>query len=240
MKSNFSTHHFIHAGFNAVLASALIVALLGAAFMMVEPRISHGQSDTASFYVRQTISDETSFLVDPSNVTMVGTVYGLTGGSATGTTPFVVRSNNASGYYVNISFFDNAGAYAMRGDETGSETLRDYSGDVGGQPSYNFTASTAAQFAYASYASTSADADDSFLNNGTNCNIAPGSGGSRTIGKCWKAPSTSAFRIIDRDSAASTGATSTLYFKVHVPSGANPIPSAETYTATATLTLFTQ
>lgn len=238
MKTHLSTQHLIQSAFNAVVASALIMTVLSAGFFMVEPRISHGQSDTASFRIRQTILDETSFLVNPSDVTMTGTVYGLTGGNATGTTPFVVRSNNASGYYVNIAFTDNAGAYAMRGDESGSEAIRDYSGDSGGEPSYNFTASTAAQFAYAVYASTSDDADQSFLNNGSNACNQPA--GSRTVGKCWKAPSTGTFRIINRTTAASNGATSTIYFKVNVPSNPNPIPTAETYTATATLTLFTQ
>lgn len=236
MKTQLTTH-YIQSAINAVVASTLVVSLLFVGYFMVEPRISHGQSDSATFRIRQAITDETSFLVDPSNVTMAGSIAGLTGGNATGTTGFVVRSNNASGYYVNIAFFDNAGAHAMRGDESGSESIRDYSGDVGGQPSYNFTASTAAQFAYAVYSSTTLDTDDSFLNNGSNtCN----SGSTQTIGRCWKAPSTSVFRIIDRASAASNGATSTIYFKLNVPSGVNPIPSAETYTATATLTLFTQ
>ena len=236
MKTNFTTQTLAQSAFNAAVASTLILTVISAGFLMVEPRISHGQSDSATFRIRQTISDESSFLVDPVNVTMVGSINGLTGGNATGTTPFVVRSNNASGYYVNIAFTDNVGAYAMRGDESGSEGLRDFSGDVAGQPAYNFTASTAAQFGYAVYASTTLDADDSFLNNGTACNT----GSTRTIGKCWKAPSTGVFRIIDRNTSASNGATSTIYFKVNVPSGPNPIPTAETYTATATLTLFTQ
>jgi hypothetical protein len=236
MKPQLTTQIFIQSAINSVLASGLIVALLFVGFFMVEPSISHGQSDTATFRIRQTITDETSFLVDPSNVTMAGTIAGLTGGNATGTTGFVVRSNNASGYYVNITFFDNAGAHAMYGDESGSQSLRDYGGDVGGQPSYNWTASTASQFAYSVYSSTTADTDDSFLNNTAACNA----GSTQTIGRCWKAPSTAVFRIIDRSSAASTGATSTLYFKVNVPSSPLPIPTAETYTATATLTLFTQ
>ena len=227
------------AAFQSLVSATLIVSLLFAGFMLAEPKISHGQVDTATFRIRQTITDESSFLVDPVNVTMNGSIAGLTGGNASGSSRFVVKSNNASGYYVEIAYFDNAGAYAMRGDKDGGAQLRDYGGDVTGQPSYNFTASTAAQFAYTVNSSTSADTDPSFKTTGASapCN----SGGStQTYGKCWKSPVTTAFRIVDRTTSAVTGATSTIYFKVSVPSGANPIPVAQTYTATATLSLYIQ
>jgi hypothetical protein len=166
---------------------------------------------------------------------MSSDISGITGGNATGTTQFVVKSNNAAGYYVEIDFFDNAGAYAMLGDESASQAILDYTGDVGGQPSYNFAVTSAAQFAYSVRASTTLDAADSFLNNGsTLCNT----GSTASNGRCWKAPSTSPFRIVDKNGPSVTGATSTITFKVNVPSGATPTPTAETYTATATLSLF--
>ncbi len=238
MQTQFTKTIAIESATQAAVAAFVGVALLTASFFAIEPRISHGQADTHDFRIRQTITDETSFTLNPANVNMSGSISGVSGGSATGTTQYTVRSNNASGYYVEIDFFDNAGAYAMRGDEDGGAQIRDYGGDVAGEPSYNLTASTAAQFAYSNYSSTTSDTDDSFLNNGSNaCNSL---GGTQSIGRCWKAPSTSGFRVVDRNTAASTGATSTLYFRVVVPSGANPTPTAQTYTATATLSVFVQ
>jgi hypothetical protein len=236
MKSYSLTYNITQKIIFAAVSALVSLTLLMASFFVLEPQISHGQSDTQDFRIRQTINDETSFLVNPSNVTMSSSISGVTGGNATGTTQYVVRSNNASGYYVEIDFFDNAGAYAMRGDEDGGAQILDYAGDVGGQPSFNFTTTGAAQFAYSNYSSTTSDTDDSFLNNGSACNTST----TQTVGRCWKAPSTTGFRVVDRNSAATNGATSTLYFKVNVPSGASPTPTAQTYTATATLSVFIQ
>lgn len=235
----FNVTHLSKAAISAVASALTILTLLLALFMFAEPTVSRGQADTSNdFYIRQTITDETSFIVQPSDVDMTGSINGVTGGQATGTTDFVVRSNNVAGYTVEIEFEDNPGNHAMRGDETGGEEIRDYGGDVGGQPSYGFdTSTTAAQFAYTVTSDVDTDTDQSFLDDGaSSCNSLGGNDG----GICWKAPSTTPFQIVQRDSAASNGATSTLTFSVYVPSGAQPVPNAETYTATATLSLFIQ
>ena len=228
--------HLSQSAFYALLASATIVSMLFMGFFLAEPSISHGQVDTATFTVRQQITGETSFLVDPSNIAMTGTISGITGGQATGTTQFVVQSNNAAGYRVDIAFTDeNADGEMMEGETSDGGEIRDYDGDVTGQPSYGYTASSAAQFAYTVTSSTSADTDPSFLNNTSACNA----GGTQTANTCWKAPDTAAFTIEDRNSAAVSGATSTITFNVTVPNAATPVPQAEFYTATATLSLYT-
>lgn len=237
----YSVKHYNQAVISAFVSAVTILALLFALFVFAEPTVSRAQADVSDeFYIRQIITDETSFIVQPNDVDMAGSINGVTGGQATGTTDFVVRSNNVAGYTVEIDFFDNAGDHAMRGDVTGGEEIRDYGGDVAGQPSLDFTASTAAQFAYTVTSETPGDTAQSFLDNGTACNISSGGGGSQNAGTCWKAPDTTPFEIVNRDSAASNGATSTLTFSVVVPSGADPVPQAETYTATATLSVFTQ
>lgn len=238
MKTTLSLQHLTQSALYAVTSAAVIVTLLFATFLLAEPQITRGQTevDNATFFIRQTITDETSFDVPPPNVTMQDTgINGITGGNATGTTQFVVVSNNADGYYVNIRFFDNGTGEAMQGDADDGSEITDYAGDVGGEPSYNFITTGAAQFAYTVMSSTTSNIDQSFQHNGTNeCNT----GSNTTPGFCWKSPAVADFRIINRTIAAVDGATSSIQFKVSVPAGATPTPTAQTYTATATLTLF--
>lgn len=231
------------AGF-AFVAAITIVIMAFISFIIAEPQVGHSQVDR-TFFIRQTITDETTFLVDPTDVTMAGNISGITGGNSTGTSQFVIQSNNATGYLVSIEFEDNAGLYAMRGDTTGSQGIRDYENDVANEPSFGFaTSSAAAVFAYTVSATSSTDLDDSFVNNGANaCNEPVGGSPDYTEDICWKAPTSTdglPYNIIDRGSSAITGATSTIKFRVHVPPNASPVPTAETYTATATLSLITQ
>jgi hypothetical protein len=226
--------HFQQSAMYALLASVAALSVLFIGFFLAEPAISHGQEDTSTFTIQQTITGESSFTVPPTDVTMAGSINGLTGGNATGTTQFVVTSNNSSGYYVEIAFFDNGNGAALAGDVTGSNALRDYDGDNVGEPSKNWSASTSAQFAYTVTSSSSADTDPSFFHDGgANCNT-----GSLQTSYCWKAPAVAGFRIVDTSDAALTGATSSVQFKINVPNAAAPSPQAETYTATATLSLF--
>lgn len=218
----------------SLVASCTMLAMLLTLFVFAEPVIGHGQADATSndFYIRTTVSSENSFKV-VEDVDMIGTISGLTGGQATGTTDFVVTSNNASGYTVEISFYDNTTDHAMLGDVDGSSAIRNYGPAGVSEPSYGYTASTAAQFAYTVTSDNATHTDLSFISNGASCNVS----GSQVADTCWKAPSTSGFQIVDTNSDA-VGATSTLTFNVTVPNAPVPAPSAQTYTATATLSLF--
>jgi hypothetical protein len=220
----------------AIGASVVIVMLSFISFIMAEPQISHSQDATSEFFVRTTILGEATFLVEPTDVIATGTINGITGGNATGTTQFVVQSNSAGGHYVTISFFDNPGQYAMYGDNTQFEDIFDYNFG-GAEPTYGFTPEPNASFAYTVTSTSPGDTDDSFDHNGVNACDTPGTDGD---GTCWMTPSTSQFRIVDTSGPAPNGATSSIQFRVNVPSGASPAVGAGTYTATATLSLYSQ
>ncbi len=203
------------------------------AFVLFEPVVTLSATATDEFTIRQQIGDEISFLVAAADVAMAGSIGGVTGGHATGTTYAVVQTNSTNGYTMDISFENDP---SMLGEVSGSTALKDYAEATPGTPDFGFVASTSAVFAYTVAAADSSHLDSSFLDNGSVC----GTGAGFTADACWKGPSTSDFRIIDSPDPALTGATTTLTFVVDVPS--NPVPALEQdyYTATATLTATTQ
>ena len=225
--------HIINTKSVATQGIALALGVITAmtfGFTMLEPQLGFAVVD--DFTIRQQITDEISFTVPAADVTMVGPIQGITGGNATGSTYTVVRTNSAAGYTMDISFSNGP---AMRGEVSTSTSIRDY-GVYGAEPTFAFTASTAAQFAYTVSASSSTDLDPSFLNNGTNCNT----GSATTTDRCWKGASTTNFRIINRSTNASNGATTTIKFVVNVPSNPSPALVQDFYQATATLTALNQ
>jgi len=242
----FSIQHLSQSATYAVTASVTILGLLFMGFFLAEPSITHGQIDSDDFTITQEITGETSFLVQPTDVTTSGQIAGLTGGNASGTTQFAVISNNSTGYTVDIEFLSNGTAQAMIGDDDASEAIVDYvaaDDATTDEPTYGYTSNASAQFAYTVTSDTPSDTDDSFLNFGSACATGNGSAsqnGNSTSTKCWMGPDTDAFQIVDRNTSAPTGATTTIEFDITVPSNAVPVPTAQFYTATATLTLTVQ
>lgn len=229
---------------HAVLVALASVLILCSLYFMVEPQVGRAVVGNP-FSISQEIGAEISFLVQAANVTMFSTsssqISSLTGGNSTGTTQVVVLTNNANGYYLEIAFSDADGdGTIMRRNLGGTSTaaIRNYSTTTYNtmvEPSFGFSfASTAAMFAYTVSASTSGDIDGSFKNNGSIC----GAGTTVTNDTCWMAPSTTAFRIVQTNVAAPQGSTTTVKFRVYVPTGPNPGVDTGFYTATATLSAF--
>jgi len=232
-----NTKYYLTSAYQALIAATVIVALVGISYFFAEPRVGRSQT-TSTFTVSQIITGETSFLVSATNVSMTGNLNGITGGTANGSTTVSVRTNSPTGYTMTIAFFNNGTSETMRGINTNSSSIHDYPAS-GGQPTFLFsTASTAAVFAYTVSALDDTDLDNSFLDNGVTCN--PGSGQAYTVDRCWMEPATTTFQVIDRGTDAVTGATSTIHFRVHVPNNPDPGLVADTYVATATLTVAPQ
>jgi hypothetical protein len=213
--------------------SIALVLILIFGFVVLEPVVGRSATVSDSFTVRQEITSEISFLVPTPDVVMVSPIGGITGGTATGTTEALVRTNSYSGYVLDIRFENSP---AMRGEVSGSVDIADYAEASAGVPDYNFVASTSATFAYTINAATVSDIAPSFQASATTC----GSGLGYTANKCWKGPSTTDFRIINRGTSADAGASTTITFVVNVPNNPSPAVVSDFYTATATLTATTQ
>lgn len=219
--------------FSAALAAVLVSLLVFTAFLMLEPTVGFGATAGDTFEVSQTVTEEISFVATSSDVTMSPSLAGITGGTSNGSYAVRVRTNNAAGYNMTIAFSSTT---AMLRDG-GSGYISNYAPASTTNPDYTFANETFAQFGYTVTASTTTDIDQSFLDNGSNtC----GTGASATAATCWFDPDDAAETIINRSTAtAASGATTTIQFRVNIPS--NPVPAIQTgtYTATATLTATT-
>jgi hypothetical protein len=230
-----NTQKFINASTESLIATVLAVAVIAGGFFVVEAQV--GQAATSGpFSIKTTITDEISFTTNAANVTATGSINGITGGTANGSTTVVVRTNDADGYNMSIAFFNNGTSETMRGDGSLSSSIHDYPSSAG-QPTYVFsTASTSAVFGYTVSAADSSDVAQSFLHNGSNACNTPAGTANATSTYCWMEPTVAGFEIIRTNGEATNGATSTIHFRIHVPNNPTPGLVADVYTATATLT----
>jgi hypothetical protein len=231
----YNDSYLLSTQFKKTFTLTLCFALLGAMFFfLLEPNI--GQAITSQFTVRQQITSEIAFLATSTNVTMAGSVAGITGGTATGSTYTVVQTNSSGGYNMTIQFSSNP---AMTGD-LGGTGIKNFG--TSSLPVLNFVASTSALFGFTVTASTTSDIAQPFLNNAGLCNQTFGSGGTQSTSSpsCWMNPTSTAYTIINRNAATLPTSTSTIVFKVVVPSNPSPAVASDFYTATATLTAVTQ
>ena len=188
--------------------------------------IATGRSTSSSFALRagyQQLQAVSLSLVPPADVLMDGSIPGLTGGTANGSTTFTVITDSPSGYQVTIT---SAEAPAMN-RTTGSETIADYS--AGATPDYSF--SFGASDALFGYTVEGADVSAAFLDNGGLCGV----GTQENADACWRGLSTGEETIVSAPgSNHPSGVSSTLKFRVGLGSDAGVV--AGTYVATTTIT----
>ncbi len=225
--------YLLYSAQNAFVASILVLALGICTFFAFEPSV--GRAITSNFSVSQTITAEISFAVSAANATMVGSIAGLTGGYATGTTHTVVTTNNATGYNMTLGFSSTT-AMKLNG---ASSTINNYTPASINVPDFAWVDNSSgqpAEFGYTVRASTTGEVDSSFRNNGSACNT----GSSETDDRCWLNPTTTtAAETIVNTTGATSYSTTTIKFKVAVPSSPSPALPSGIYVATGTLTAVT-
>jgi len=218
---------FISRSVWGIFASAtLALILIFLTFFSLEPTV--GRAIATNIKQTQVVNAEISFLAT-SSITMLPQIAGITGGNSSGSSTVRVLTNNTTGYNITIAFSSTT---AMTRNGAGG-SIRNYNPTTINVPDFTFANEVFGQFAYTIRASTTADMDQSFKDSGAACNTSTADAPT----KCWLNPSTTAKTIVNRTTATlASGATTTIGFRVNIPS--NPVPSIQqgTYVATATLT----
>lgn len=229
-----NTTRLFNSAHTAFVAAVFVIAIGALSFFTIEPSV--GRSAVEVFEVHQTISGAISFLASTTDITMVGTLDGLTGGTSYGTTTARVRTNNSSGYQMVITFASTAPM--VRDSGTGYISTYQYSTGTASYPS-GFAAAVNAQIGFTVNASNTTDISPVFTHNGSVCGTS--NNGSFSINNCWRGASStnvaaSTQLILTNAPTPASGSTSTVQFRITIPNNPNPVVPDGTYTATATLT----
>lgn len=219
----------------AFFKAVAVLAVLSVSFLLLEPVVSRAITD--DFLVTQVVSGAISFQTNPGDVSMVGTLDGLTGGTSYGTTTVRVRTNNVTGYNMTIQFSSTT---AM-GRNGGSGRINNYAYSTGTTiyPAGFDTSVANAQFGFSVNASNTADVSSTFTHSGSACGTS--NNGSFTVNNCWRGASTTdetfETELLNTSSPTpASGSTSTVQFQLTIPNNPSPAVPDGTYTATATLT----
>lgn len=183
--------------------------------------IATGDSGSATYQLRagyQQMQEVYLSMSVPSDVTMSPSLPGITGGTSNGSTSVVIKTDSPAGYRLTIQASNTP---AM---QSGGNSISDHTTST----SRNFTVpASSARFGYSVFGG---DATANFYNNGSVCGS-----GSNALQECWRGLEVSPFTISQgAGSNHPSGATTTVYFRVGINSGANVISGL--YTATSTLT----
>jgi hypothetical protein len=184
-----------------------------------------GNSSSTNFNIKagyQQMQEVYLSLTAAANVVMVPSLGGLTGGTATGSTAFLVTTDSSAGYSVTIQA---TGSPAMR---SGGNSIANYV-PAGGVPDFLFT--SGATNAHLAYSPEGTDIASRFRDNGSACGV----GSSDTSARCFDGLSTSPVEIVRRTSGNHPlGATTTVLFRVGIGNSTS-VPEG-VYTATTTIT----
>ena len=221
--------------------AVVVLLLVTFTYMSIEPVVGRAaDTDTDTFTITQTVDDALAIANAPvADVTMVGTLDGITGGTSYGTTTVRVTTNNATGYNMTIQFSSTTAMTRT----TSTTTPEIYNFQYGtGTASYpaGFTSAAYAQFGFTVNASSTSDISSVFTGDGSTA-CGTGEGSTFALNVCWRGASstveTTETELINTSGPApASGSTSTVQFRITIPATPSPAVPNGTYVATATLT----
>ncbi len=213
---------------NIIINSSSIMMVVIFAFVLLEPSIGFGSTNTVS----QTVTTELAFVTPATNIVLSPSIDVSVGGQASGGTQVVVITNDHLGYSMAVAASSSLG---MIGNASSTLYIPAYITSSPGTPDFTFTTpANTAYYGYTVEASTTSDLATAFRDSAGVCGAV---GGSDTADRCWISASTTGYTAINRASVTSlSGATTTLKFLVVINANPNPGIPNDTYVATTTLT----
>ncbi len=192
------------------------------AYLNFEPTVVGAATDDIT--VTQHVTSDLT-ITPASDVNMTGTIYGMTGGTGTGSATWTVKTSDTAGF--NMTLQSDA-ANCLR---NGANNFLDYS--IATPHSYDWTAPAVSAFGFTVEPETAADTVAAFLDNGsTTC----GSGAVNGTDTCWSGfNSTTPISVINRTTQTDiSGQDEVVKFKSQLITG-NFLPEGD-YVATITAT----
>ncbi|HBH46542.1 MAG: hypothetical protein A2445_05265 [Candidatus Jacksonbacteria bacterium RIFOXYC2_FULL_44_29] len=209
--------------------------VLSFGYLMFEPGESRSASDNDQITVTQVVTGEIS-ISSPVNITMSATIPGRTGNAlnpATGQVMWTVITSNSSGFNLTLAAFNNP---AMQ--NSAADSFANYTSSTS-TPDFTWAvADGAAEFGYTVEPETTADTDQTFMDNGATCNT----GAANAANSCWFGfNALNAETIVNRSSETNAGGEDELVrFRTEFNNiSASAVLPAGTYTATITATATT-
>jgi hypothetical protein len=152
----------------------------------------------------------------------LGNIGGLTGGASTGSSTWLVTTNNSAGYTLTVS------ASTSPALKSASAKFLDYA-PTGPDPDLNFAvAATSSVFGFTP---EGVDVIQRFRDNGSACNAGSGD----TVSKCWDGFSTTSKSVATRNSPNHpSGSTTTIRYRAET--GSSHIQESGAYAASITVT----
>jgi len=220
---------------SAFIAAAVALPLVFVAYFSFEPMVVVGQSDSDSreFTITQAVSEEVSFIVPPNNVEMDQTLSGLTGGTSNGSTTFSIATNDAAGYSVEISFATAGDRKVLLFDDDNSIGFESVSGFVN-----DLTEPDEGEAGLFGYSVVGNHVDSSFGDDGSVCDSST-TGTSDACFHMQGTPSTGVTIINNPNATDPAGDENSIVFRAVIGPDPDPTLPSGNYTATATLTAFT-
>lgn len=192
--------------------------------------VATGLSSSTSYldsagYRQYTSASSTYITINSPSGVALPNISGLTGGIATSSSAWVVTTNNSLGYQMTIV------ASTSPALKSANTSIPDYV-PAGADPDFAFT--VASNQAYFGFSPEGSDLVQRYKDNGASCNFGTGD----TVNACWTGFSTTPTTIAQSASANTTGATTTVKYRVEIGS-AKIQDTSPGYSASITVTATT-